>query len=100
MQTLMLSWGCLVTCELTFKKAKQALSNNGFDIVLADYRLDYDETGIDFLSLIDCHGVLITAEQDKTLQSKAEDMGFQFLAKPIEPAALKALLLFFLNTSS
>ena len=100
MQTLMLSWGCSVTCELTYKKAKQALSNNDFDIVLADYRLDYDETGIDFLSLIDCHGVLITAEQDKTLQSKAEDMGFQFLAKPIEPAALKALLLFFLNTSS
>ena len=97
MQTLMQGWGCTVTSVATYKKAFEALKTQEFDVVLADYRLDYDETGLDFLALIEKNGVLITAEQDKTLQSKAGDLGFQYLAKPIEPAALKALLIFFLN---
>ena len=100
MQTLMEGWGCLVTSVATYKKAQEAIAVQDFDIVLADYRLDYDETGLDFLSLISCNGVLVTAEQDKTLQNKAAELNFQYLAKPVEPSALKALLLFFLNNNS
>ena len=66
-------------------------------MVLADYRLDYKETGLDFLALIDANGVLITAEQDKSLKGAVRELGHHYLAKPIEPAALKTLMLFLLN---
>lgn len=96
MRTLMQGWGCNVTSIATYKKAVEALDQQDFDVVLADYRLDYNETGLDFLSLIDECGVLITAEQDKTLKNRVADLGFQYLAKPIEPAALKSVLLYYL----
>ncbi|MBL4674084.1 MAG: hypothetical protein JKX81_17625, partial [Arenicella sp.] len=50
------------------------------------------------LVIADIKGALITAEQDKTLKTRATDLGYQYLAKPIEPAALKAALLYLLDT--
>lgn len=97
MSTLLEGWGAIVTSVATFKRAVDALSEVDFDLVLADYRLDYAETGLDFLQVADIKGALITAEQDKSLRSKAIDSGYQYLAKPIEPAALKAVLLFLLD---
>lgn len=97
MQTLLQGWGCDVTSVGTYERAVQALEQQDFDVVLADYRLDYNETGLDFLELIDTNGVLITAEQDKSLKANSSNLGHHYLAKPIEPAALKALMLFLLS---
>ena len=97
MSTLLEGWGAIVTSVATYNRAVDALSEVDFDIVLADYRLDYAETGLDFLKVADIKGALITAEQDKSLRSTAIDAGYQYLAKPIEPAALKAVLLFLLD---
>lgn len=97
MQTLLQGWGCEVTSLPTFKRAAEALKQQDFDVVLADYRLDYKETGLDFLALINTNGVLITAEQDKSLKVAVHELGHHYLAKPIEPAALKTLMLFLLS---
>ena len=97
MQTLLQGWGCEVTSVSTFKRAVAAIEQRHYDVVLADYRLDYSETGLDFLALVEANGVLITAEQDKSLEDQAIELGHHYLAKPIEPAALKALMLFLLN---
>ena len=107
MQTLLEGWDCEVTSVSTYKRGIAALEENEFQIVLADYRLDYLETGLDFLiAARSCQsdggenplqGVLITAEQDKSLNSQARDLGFQYLAKPIEPASLKSLFIVSVN---
>lgn len=107
MRTLLQSWGCVVTSVATYKQGVNVLNESQFDVVLADYRLDYDETGLELLSVAsvihgekntsNINGVLITAEQDKSLNKQASDLGFHYLAKPIEPASLKSLLLFLLT---
>lgn len=100
MQTLLQGWGCSVTSVSTYKQGLRAVSDQTFDILLADYRLDYAETGLDFLCMATAlddvaHavGILITAEQDESLSSKAAALGFLYLAKPIEPDTLRSLLL-------
>jgi C4-dicarboxylate-specific signal transduction histidine kinase/CheY-like chemotaxis protein len=107
MRTLLEGWGCEVTSVATYKRGLAALDETEYQVVLADYRLDYLETGLDFLAAVQARnclvrnnpkrGVLITAEQDKSLATVARESGFQFLAKPIEPASLKSLLLFILT---
>ena len=37
-------------------------------------------------------GVLVTAEPDSMVEKAALDAGFQFLAKPVEPAKLRSIL--------
>ena len=36
--------------------------------------------------------MLVTAEQDPQVRQAALDAGFQFLAKPVEPAKLRSVL--------
>ena len=99
MRTLLEGWGCVVESVSTYKQGLRLISSQPFDVLLADYRLDYSETGLDFLCMATAledtqpaEGVLVTAEQDKSLSSKAQGLGFYYLAKPIEPASLRSLL--------
>jgi Na+/proline symporter/signal transduction histidine kinase len=103
MRTLLEGWGCQVTGVTTFKQGAEALQSGGYRIILADYRLDFEETGLDLLNLAQklgeqdqkriIKGVMITAEQDKSLEQLAVDSGFQYLPKPVEPAILKSVML-------
>lgn len=103
MHTLLNGWGCDVVSVLTYQDAEFQVDNHEFDVALVDFRLDGDETGLDFLT--HCRekaeqrpgpalkGILITAEQDKTLKSRVAEQGFLYLSKPIEPASLKSSLM-------
>ncbi len=91
-------WGCEVQGVLNYQEARVLFKQRDYDIVLADYRLDGDETGLDFLAhcvseVDEIRGILITAEQDKTLKGAATELGCLYLAKPIEPASLKSSLM-------
>ncbi len=102
MQTMIEYWGCKVVCSLNYQDAINQSEDMVFDIVLADYRLDDDETGLDFLKYrqtkdTSLKGVLITAEQDKLLKPKVEKQGFSYLAKPVEPASLKSLMMYLVS---
>ena len=107
MQTLITGWGCTITCVSTFDEGLHALSIKDYQIVLADYRLDGSETGLDFLETTQelnkqksgnaMQGVLITAEQDESLERKAVGLGYHYLPKPVEPAALKSMMLFLIS---
>ena len=105
MESLLEGWGCVVTSVAGYEQAMEVLNTKTPELVLVDYRLDFDETGLDFLHVVKqmnenelktIKGILITAEQDSSLLDHSESLGFQYLAKPIEPAALKALLLYLL----
>lgn len=100
MRTMLIGWGCEVVSVTSYSQGLDALKKQKYQIVLADYRLDSKETGMDFLFKVNqplAQGVLITAEQNKQLHTDAIDNGFHYLAKPIEPAALKSLMLFLLS---
>ena len=97
LETLLAGWGCEVTGVLSQAEAEARFDPAAFDIVLADYRLDNGGNGLDFLAHCRARhaalaGVLITAEQDKSLQEQATRRGFMYLPKPVEPAALKSSL--------
>ena len=103
MQTMLEGWGCKVTAVLTYEDAVEAIDVNDFDVVLADYRLDAVETGLDFLETYkqkssSAKGVLITAEQDKSLEVTVESRDFIYMAKPVAPAALKSILMYLVSS--
>jgi len=88
----------------TYKEGIKALGNAQYQIVLADFRLDYEETGLDFLRAAKnrnekalVHGVLITAERDKSIEDQTLSYGFNYLAKPVQPVSLKSVIFSLLN---
>ncbi|MCP4008067.1 MAG: PAS domain-containing protein, partial [Proteobacteria bacterium] len=99
MSALLKNWGCSVIECATYEQAVSAIETNSssIDMILADYRLDESKTGLDFLDFVsevekNITGVLVTAEQDLTIKNKALENGHVFLAKPVEPAALRGIL--------
>ena len=98
MAALLKNWGCDVICCRSYEQAVNVIKQaQTIDLLLADYRLDGAETGLDFLNQ-HCKpngtitGVLVTAEQDPAIKNNALEMGHIFLAKPVEPAALRGIL--------
>ncbi|PCI31943.1 MAG: histidine kinase [Alphaproteobacteria bacterium] len=98
MEVLLSNWGCQTLCcrsmEDIIRKA------NGFipDIILADYHLDHEETGIDILNSLQSRwhkplpGIVISADHTEKVKKEAESQGYKFLRKPVRSAALRALI--------
>lgn len=69
------------------------------DIVLIDYHLDHGQTGInvmrwlrDTLKTPQLPGIVISADARPELPIQAHNEQLGFLAKPVKPAALRALM--------
>lgn len=68
------------------------------DLILIDYYLDHDQTGIEELKRINEHlgspvpTILNTANHEDNIRQEAIDLGLYFLHKPLKQAALKRLL--------
>lgn len=98
-RSLLERWGAHLICVDTPSKLHNIIgSGHIFNVVLMDYQLGADENGLSLLMACkgaygeNFLGVLVTAEQDVSLKKQAIDHGFQFLAKPVEPAKLRTLL--------
>ena len=99
MSALLNNWGCDVISCSRYNQAVEQLQEKyaSIDMILADYRLDDQESGLDFLNFAAAQdetitGVLVTAEQDLAIKNTALENGHIFLAKPVEPAALRGIL--------
>lgn len=93
--TLLQRWGC----ETHFATSgDQALKVPVPDLVLLDYHLGENETGLTLYPQLLAHwqtpvpGILITAHPDDQLRGEAEAMGLSYLRKPVKPATLRSLL--------
>ena len=97
MKALLTSWQCDLFAAsdeheaMTLETAPQ--------IMLADYQLDGDITGLDVMKAVrekfpeaDIPGILITADPREQVADKARAEGFHYLAKPLRPASLRALM--------
>ena len=98
MEALLVGWGCKVAKATTPEQAAAHVKRQTPAIVLADYQLDDNRNGLDTLDQLraisgqELPGVLITAVNSEDLRRQANARGCQFLAKPVKPAALRAVM--------
>lgn len=97
MLALLKGWGCQVMGASDLATAQQMIANNGEpDAILADYQLDEGATGVALLNALsserDYPAIVITANNTEDVRLEAESQGYLFLAKPVRPASLRALL--------
>ncbi|NHO67740.1 response regulator [Aestuariicella hydrocarbonica] len=98
MQSLLEQWGCEV---VTASDLREALSHwpkaTAPQLVLADFHLN-EETGLDVLEALRYHwqqplpAVVISADNSDDVRDKVQQSGCLFLAKPVQPAALRTLM--------
>ena len=99
MASLLSRWGCEVwtarnrlECEHLLEELVRP------EMVLVDYHLDDGETGTELMGWLRARlgsnlpGVVISADNRKEVLADVHAMGLDFLAKPVKPAVLRALL--------
>ena len=99
MSTLLKGWGCIVQTASDLETARKAIACLGEpDIVLADYQLDEGVTGIAVLAELNTGrkipypAVIITANNTEDVRREAEENNCLFIAKPVKPASLRAVI--------
>ena len=97
MQALLRGWGCRVLPAMDLAGAQAQIRQNGRpDIVLVDYQLDEGATGLELLAAINpaprLPAIVITANNTEDVRREVEKEGYRFLAKPVKPASLRALV--------
>lgn len=103
MRALLEGWGCVVATARDAASSLQALHECPPDLVIVDYQLDDGVTGLDVArSLVaaakrELPVLVITANNTEDIRRLVEDHGYLFMAKPVKPARLRALLSSFQN---
>ena len=100
MRALLEKWGCTVeTFNSSATVLEYATTHPRPDGLLLDYQLgDDDYDGLRLAKALRQHwgdnvaAALVTAMGDDSVRKQARESGLHFLAKPVKPAALKALL--------
>ncbi|HEY5734919.1 MAG TPA: PAS domain-containing hybrid sensor histidine kinase/response regulator [Gammaproteobacteria bacterium] len=96
--TLLERWGGHITCLQDANQFDEiTMEQDAFDVVLMDYRLNDDHKGLDLLKSYrqrndNFLGIVVTAEQDRQIERDTLASGFKYLAKPVEPAKLRAIM--------
>jgi CheY-like chemotaxis protein len=90
---LLVRWGCSVEATRAMPAAI-----TGFDLLLIDYDLGADRTGLEAVRLLrsaqpSIPAVLVTGMQVPSIQQSAAEAGMTVLPKPIRPAQLRSTLL-------
>ncbi|MCK4588176.1 MAG: hybrid sensor histidine kinase/response regulator, partial [Gammaproteobacteria bacterium] len=100
MNLLLSGWGCKVLDIASSGEVNEnKLTLNKPDMILADYRLQNHETGVDVIHAIHDYyrdktipAVIITGDTEPDLIKKAQGSGFQLMHKPVSGGKLRALL--------
>ena len=98
MAALLKRWD--LSCDIcsNVEDATNAVRHRRPDLILADYHLDDPIDGLAALDRLRAAcaspppGALITADASPELKSRARDLGYALLLKPVKPAALRALI--------
>jgi signal transduction histidine kinase/CheY-like chemotaxis protein len=99
--TLFGTWGCDVYTAASGNEAQRMLSTAAMDspqLILCDYRLSHEETGIDALKRIGTidgiaiPAILVSADLSADVAEAARANGYPLLNKPLRPAKLRALV--------
>ena len=98
MHALLSQWGASVMVAEDEAQAI-AVCEQGFvpDVILADYHLDNDRTGIEAIAAVrallgDLPAMLVTADRSDESRRQYREQGLPVLNKPVKPGKLRALL--------
>ena len=97
MQALLRGWHCEVQVAADVDGALQAARATAPDILLLDYHLDADTTGLDVYRRL-CAEIgerpcaIVSADHSQALRDRVAAAGCQLLHKPVKPLALKSML--------
>jgi CheY-like chemotaxis protein len=96
---LLTRWGCRVIAARDVAGAGIAFGpGDPPDLVLADYHLDDDETGLDAIAAVRAAfgralpAVVVTADISEQLAENVRADGCEIMQKPVKPAELRALM--------
>ncbi|WGL16489.1 PAS domain-containing hybrid sensor histidine kinase/response regulator [Microbulbifer bruguierae] len=99
MESLLSGWGCRVETAVSLEEALARWGQRRPPaLVIADYHLDRDATGIDALEALCKHwqtelpGILVSADTSEEIRSAATERGWLYLPKPVKPAALRNMV--------
>jgi len=98
---LLEGWGYQVECAKTAEEGLQKYKEEYYDLVISDYRLPNQKTGLEVIQKIngETPTVLLTGEADpeKLQKGVGTIIHYKILNKPVKPAALRTLLKQLLN---
>lgn len=104
MEQVLAGWGCQVsTAQGLDDLARGDCLTSAPDVLILDYHLDDDATGLEAEALIrerlghSVPSLLITANYSNELRQHVKAQGFHLLNKPIKPLKLKSLLGFLVS---
>lgn len=94
------SWGASVLSASSTAAALALMAEIGTppDVILADYQLDGDDTGLETIRALrstaeqDIPAVLITANRNRSVMKAAEKMDVSVMTKPVHLARLRSLI--------
>lgn len=100
MKTVLSDWGCHVIVARGTDEALEVTRNltDKLDVVISDYHLSEDETGIGLLEQIDYElgrdvpAIIISGDTQPERRREIEAVGYFLLTKPIQPVSLRPLL--------
>ncbi|KPN91966.1 PAS domain-containing hybrid sensor histidine kinase/response regulator [Pseudomonas nunensis] len=99
MNSLLTRWGCQVWTARNREECAALLSDGMHpQLALVDYHLDDGETGTELMAWLRTRlgepvpGVVISADGRPETVAQVHAAGLDYLAKPVKPAALRALL--------
>ena len=98
MKALLSRWGCVVFIANTWNEAVCHLQASPISVVVSDYHLWGNRTGVDMLTFAKKQtptfsmGIVISADRDSNIKQKVKAQGYCFLQKPLKPIKLRVLL--------
>lgn len=100
MQTVLEGWDCQVVTAVSLADLERQLdpASSPVDVILADYHLDNDETGVNVVAAINGRRqtpapvVMITANYTNELKQHIRDLGHVLMNKPVKPLKLRSTL--------
>lgn len=105
--SILTSWGCEVSTAISISEVRQLLQQGGiWDLVITDYQLDNQGSGIDVIALIREHHnrqipcILISGDIGPAVLKLASVGGHHLLHKPVRPAKLRSLVVYLLEEAS
>jgi CheY-like chemotaxis protein len=96
MKLILEQWLCVVDTASDYHQASAAVTARLPDIILCDYRLRENMTGIEVLHSLEQQqgkpipAIIITGEHLATIEAELHQTDYQLLSKPIQPLQLYA----------
>ena len=106
MTQLLTTWGCTAFAAGDTQEALEIAQQHRPDIILADYHLDFGETGMDTLAALEQYlgtttpAIVITADRTDRVRREVASAGATKMNKPVRPAKLRALMGFVLDNAN